>query len=203
MRLPILARSAIAGPFDGQSKGSGSMMTLYDAFVPGCLQILESVSRLVVKAKSYCDAQSLPPERLLHARLAPDMLDFAYQVKSCAIHSIGAIHGVQRGNFSPDIAAPPASFEELNARVMEAADALGALQVADVESLSDRPMTFTIGDKLRWDFLGKDFLLSFSQPNFYFHASTAYDILRTNGVPLGKRDYLGAVRKLPSPPAPI
>ncbi|APL94485.1 DUF1993 domain-containing protein [Sphingobium indicum] len=173
------------------------MMTLYDAFVPGCLQILESVSRLVAKAKTYCDQHALPHEHLLQAKLAPDMLDFAYQVKSCAVHSIGAIRGVQSGNFSPDQTMPPDSFEGLAARMAETIDALRALEIADVEGLSERQMTFTIGDKLRWNLLGKDFLLSFSQPNFYFHAATAYDILRASGVPLGKRDYLGAVRKLP------
>lgn len=173
------------------------MMTLYDAFVPACLQILHSVLGLIEKAEAYCNEQTLSPQSLLHAKLAPDMLDFAYQVKSCAVHSIGAIHGVRRANFSPDTAPPPDSFEGLKARVVEAIEALEALSPADLDSLSDKPLSFTIGDKLLWNFVGRDFLMSFSQPNFYFHATTAYDILRMSGVPIGKRDYLGHVRTLP------
>ncbi|WP_022682097.1 DUF1993 domain-containing protein [Sphingobium bisphenolivorans] len=172
------------------------MMTLYDAFVPGCLQLLGSLSELIDKAEAHCSEQSLPAERLIEARLAPDMFDFAYQVKSCAVHSIGAIRGVQNGNFSPDTAPSPTSFDGLKARVAEAVNDLRGLSRDDVESLSDKPLTFTIGDKLRLDFIGQDFLMSFSQPNFYFHATTAYDILRANGVSIGKRHYLGAVRKL-------
>jgi hypothetical protein len=85
----------------------------------------------------------------------------------------------------------------LNAKVGEAIDGLMALSVTDMEDLSDKPMTFTIGDKLRWNFVGQDFLMSFSQPNFFFHAATAYDILRMSGVAIGKQHYLGAVRRQP------
>jgi hypothetical protein len=171
-------------------------MTLYDAFVPGCVQILNSVLGLLEKAEAYCKEQELPAEQLIHAKLAPDMFDFAYQVKSCAVHSIGAIRGVQQGNFSPDHAPPPDNFDGLIAKVNEAIEALEALGVTDLDALSDKPVAFTIGDKLLWNFVGRDFLMSFSQPNFYFHATTAYDILRMSGLQIGKGDYLGQVRKL-------
>ena len=176
-------------------------MTLYDAFVPGCLQILGSMSGLLKKADAYCAEQSISPEALLGAKLAPDMFDFAYQVKSCAVHSIGAIEGVRNGNFSPDRTPAPSSFDGLHAKIVEAIGGLEALSAVDVEALSEKAMCFTIGDKLRWDFSGKDFLMSFSQPNFYFHATTAYDLLRMRGVAIGKADYLGAVRKMTSWPA--
>src|SRR3546814_1041571 len=116
------------------------------------------------------------------------MLDFAYQVKSCAVHSIGAIEGVKRGNFSPDQTTPPNDFGGLKAKVIEAVGKLEALSAAEVESLSDKSLTFTIGDALRLNFTGQDFLLSFSQPNFYFHVTTAYNILRMNGLSIGKAD---------------
>jgi hypothetical protein len=173
------------------------MMTLYDAFVPGCLQILGSMSGLLKKAEIYCAEQSMLPEALLGAKLAPDMFDFAYQVKSCAVHSIGAIEGVRKGNFSPDKTPAPDRFAGLHAKIAEAASGLEALSVGDLEALSEQAMCFTIGDKVRWEFAGKDFLMSFSQPNFYFHATTAYAILRMRGVAVGKTDYLGAVRKMP------
>ncbi|MET0248501.1 MAG: DUF1993 domain-containing protein [Sphingobium sp.] len=172
-------------------------MTLYDAFVPSCLQILHAVLGLLDKAKDHADAQQLPIEQLIHTRLAPDMYDFAYQVKSCAVHSIGAIRGIQNGNFSPDMTPPPEGLDDLKAKIEGAIQALEALSAADLEALGEKPMTFTIGDKLLVNFVGKDFLLSFAQPNFYFHASMVYAILRMSGVGVGKRDYLGDLRKLP------
>ncbi len=171
------------------------MMTLYDAFVPSCLQLLESVSGLIKTADVYCVEQGIPPEALMGAKLAPDMFDFAYQVKSCVVHSIGAIEGVQNGSFSPDRTPSPSSFKDLRARTVEGISGLKALSTMDMEALSEKSIFFTIGDKVRWEFSGQNFLMSFSQPNFYFHATTAYDILRMKGIPLGKANYLGAVRK--------
>ena len=172
------------------------MMTLYEAFVPGCVQILRSVNGLIDKAEAHCAADSLLPESLIGARLAPDMMDFAYQVKSCAVHSIGAIEGLKQGRFSPDMTTPPDSFAALKAKTADTLDKLNALSAEDVEALSEKPLIFTIGDKLRWEFRGQDFLMSFSQPNFYFHATTAYDIVRMAGLKIGKVDYLGAPRRM-------
>ncbi|MGE4322694.1 MAG: DUF1993 family protein [Sphingobium sp.] len=172
------------------------MMTLYEAFVPGCVQVLGSVSGLLDKAQAHCAAQAVAPETLIGARLAPDMLDFAYQVKSCCVHSIGAIEGLRQGRFSPDRSTPPDSFEHLRALVAQALEALSAIDPAEIDALAATDLVFTIGDKLRWDFRGQDFLMSFSLPNCYFHATTAYGLLRHAGLKIGKADYLGAVRKL-------
>src|SRR3546814_7434203 len=79
------------------------------------------------------------------------------------------------GNFAPDQTTPPNDFGGLKAKVIEAVGNLEALSAAEVESLSDKSLTFTIGDALRLNFTGQDFLLSFSQPNFYFHVTTAYN----------------------------
>lgn len=170
--------------------------TLYAAIIPPWLQILGSVSRLVTKAEAYCSEKDWAPEALIEARLAEDMLPFTYQVKSTAVHSIGAIDGVRRSSFSPDRTQPPATFEGLRARVAETIANLEAIDPEEVESFIGRDMRFTFGDQ-HIDFLAEDFLLSFSQPNFYFHATTAYDILRMKGVEIGKRDFNGRVRKKP------
>ena len=169
--------------------------TLYAATIPSYLQILGSVSRLIGKAQSFCSDKGLEPEVLIQARLAENMLPFAYQVKSVAAHSIGAIEGVRKGTFSPDMTPPPATFEGLLERVDQTIAALQAVDADEVESFIGRPMCFEIG-ATRMDFTGETFLLSFSQPNFYFHATTAYAILRSKGVAIGKRDFLGHVRKL-------
>jgi len=168
--------------------------TLYAATIPSYIQILGSVARIIDKAEAYCAENDVSPETLIQARLADDMLPFAYQVKSTAVHSIGAIEGVRKGLFGPDQSTPPATFDGLRERTEQAIAALEAIDPAEVESFIGRDMRFEFGDN-RIDFLAEDFLLSFSQPNFYFHATTAYDILRMKGVQLGKRDFNGRVRK--------
>jgi len=168
--------------------------TLYAATIPSYIQILGSVARIIDKAEAYCGENDVSPETLIQARLAEDMLPFAYQVKSAAVHSIGAIEGVRKGAFGPDQSTPPATFDGLRERTAQAIAALEAIDPAEVESFIGRDMRFEFGDN-RIDFLAEDFLLSFSQPNFYFHATTAYDILRMKGVQLGKRDFNGRVRK--------
>jgi uncharacterized protein len=168
--------------------------TLYAATIPSYLQILNSVSRLIGKAENFCRESGMEPEALIEARLAQDMLPFSYQVKSTAVHSLGAIEGVRRGKFVPDMSTPPATFDGLHARIAQTIAALEALEPAEIESFVGRDMRFDFGPK-GMDFTAEEFLLSFSQPNFYFHATTAYDILRMKGVQIGKRDFSGRVRK--------
>jgi hypothetical protein len=168
-------------------------ISLYSAVVPSYLQILESVSGLLDKAEAFCSERGLAPEQIIQARLAEDMLPFAYQVKSTAVHSLGSIEGVRRGVFSPDTTQPPETFAALKARVGEARSALAALKPAEVDGFVGRDMRFEFGER-RLEFKAEEFLLSFSQPHFYFHATTAYDILRWKGVKIGKRDFMGRVR---------
>lgn len=168
--------------------------TLYAATIPSYLQILNSVSRLIGKAEAFCKEKGLEPEVLIQARLTDDMLPFAYQVKSTAVHSIGAIEGVRKGTFSPDTTTPPTTFDGLRERIAQTIAALEAIGPDEVESFIGRDMRFEFGTNVM-DFTAEEFLLSFSQPNFYFHATTAYDILRMKGVQIGKRDFNGRVRK--------
>lgn len=170
--------------------------SLYEATIPSYLQILGSVSGLLEKAETFCVDRGIAPTDILVARLAEDMLPFDYQVKSTAVHSLGSIEGVRRGVFSPDQTPPPDSFPALESRIAETVEALRAVDRTEVDAFVGRDMRFAFGTR-HIDFKAEDFLLSFSQPNFYFHAATAYDILRWKGVPVGKRDFLGAVRKLP------
>ena len=169
------------------------MLTLYAATIPSYLQILSSISGLIDKAEDFCRDKGLAPDELIEARLTDDMNSFAYQVKSTAIHSIGAIEGVRAGVFSPDTATPPASFDAMRTRIEETRSALQLITVEEMEGFIGRDMRFEVGER-RVEFRAEDFLLSFSQPNFYFHAATAYDILRMKGVALGKRDFLGPLR---------
>jgi hypothetical protein len=167
--------------------------SLYAATVPSYLQTLGAVSGLIDKAESFCSEKGLAACELMQARLAEDMLPLAYQLKSTAVHSLGAIEGLRRGVFHPDMTPPPEEFATLKARIATAIQALEGVDSAEVEAFVGRDMRFALGER-HFDFTGEDFLLSFSLPNFYFHASTAYDILRWKGVALGKRDFMGRLR---------
>lgn len=169
-------------------------LSLFAATIPSFRQALGAVGGLLRTAQAFCADKGMEAHELIQARLAADMLPFAYQVKSTAVHSLGAIEGVRKGVFSPDMTPPPDTFAGLEARIRAALSGLETIEPAEVESFIGRDMRFEYGDR-RIDFTAEEFLLSFSQPNFYFHAATAYDILRWKGVPLGKRDFLGALRR--------
>jgi len=167
--------------------------SLYDATVPSYQQTLGAVAGLLVTAETFCTERQLVPQDIIDARLAEDMLPFAYQVKSTAVHSLGSIEGVRRGVFSPDMTPPPQTFAALKARIAETLAALEAIQPAEINGFMGRDMRFEFRERLL-PFTAENFLLSFSLPNFYFHAATAYDILRWKGARIGKRDYMGRLR---------
>ena len=167
--------------------------SLYDAVVPSNLQILAAVDALLGKAEAFCAEQGRTPADLIDTRLAPDMLPFGYQVKSCAVHSFGGIEGVRSGTFSPDMTPWPTDFAGLHMVLQSAVVSLKELDRAAFDALADSDTQFAFGET-RLPFTGASFLLSFSQPNFYFHATTAYGILRAQGVKLGKRDFIGMPR---------
>ena len=168
-------------------------LSLYDATIPSFRQTLGAVAGLLVTAESFCAEKGFAQQDIIEARLAEDMLPFAYQVKSTAVHSLGAIEGVRRGVFSPDMTPPPQTFTALRSRIAETLAALETIQPAEVETFMGRDMRFEFRER-RLEFTAENFLLSFSLPNFYFHAATAYDILRWKGVHIGKRDFMGRLR---------
>jgi hypothetical protein len=167
--------------------------SLYAATVPSYQQTLQAVSGLLGKAEAFCSEKGIAPHDIIQARIAEDMLPFAYQVKSTAVHSLGSIEGVRKGVFSPDTTTPPESFSALKARIAETLAALEKIEAAEINGFVGRDMRFAFADR-QIDFTAENFLLSFSLPNFYFHAATAYDILRGKGLPIGKRDFLGRTR---------
>lgn len=168
-------------------------LSLYSAVVPNYVQILGAVKNLLDKAEAHCAESGCAPDDLLKARLIDDMLPFGYQVKSCSAHSIGAIEGVRAGVFSPDMTPWPTTFDGLRDAIVKALAAVEALSADEINGFVGKDMRFEMGE-MKMPFAAEDFLLSFSQPNFYFHATTAYDILRWKGVKLGKRDFMGRPR---------
>jgi hypothetical protein len=168
-------------------------ISLHAAFVPSALQMLGTADHLVDKAEGWCAETGCGHGEAIGARLHHDMFPFGYQVKSVAVHTAGAIEGVRAGVFAPDLGPPPEDLAGLRARIGEARSALEGVTEEEMEGFIGRPMRFEFRE-YRMDFTAEDFLLSFSQPNFYFHAATAYDILRMKGVTVGKRDFMGRLR---------
>lgn len=166
--------------------------SLYDATVLTYTQQLSALDRILKRGAAHCSEQGLNVEELVELRLHHDMLPFRFQVLSTISHSVGALEGVRKGVFSP-FSKGSHNYAELQQAVGEALETLDKVTAAEVNELADREMIFQTGD-IKLPFTGEDFLLSFSLPNFYFHAAIAYGLLRSKGVALGKRDFLGRMR---------
>ena len=164
--------------------------TLYDATVANYLQILGAVGAFLDKSLTHFRDKGIDPAEVVETRLAPDMLPLRFQIVSVAHHSRGAIDAVKKGVFSPSMGKPDLDYAALQALVKEAHSELSALTPGDINGLVGRDVTFKFGERAL-PFTAEGFLMSFSLPNFYFHAATAYDILRHKGAPLGKRDFMG------------
>jgi uncharacterized protein len=167
--------------------------SLYDLSVASYLQTVDAVGGFLAKGLDHCQGCGADPAKIVEARLAEDMLPLRFQIVSVAHHSLGAIEGMKKGVFSPPDRAEALDYAGLQKLVADTSEGLRRLSREEVDALSGRDMIFQIGER-KVPFTTDNFLLSFSLPNFYFHATTAYDILRTTGVPLGKRDYLGRMR---------
>jgi hypothetical protein len=166
-------------------------LTLYDAFVPSCRQILGGMNGVIDKAEAHCAEHGIDPAELIEARLADTMWNLPWHVRSVWVHSAYVISLLPTGEFSPDFTELPGDFAAMKAKVQRTLDELAQVTPDQLEEFADKPIGFVLGGKRLMEFTGQNFLLGFSQPNFYFHATTFYDILRMKGVPLGKRDYMG------------
>ena len=167
--------------------------TLYDATIANYLQTLGAVSHILEKGHTHFIKAGTDPAEAVAARLAPDMLPLWFQIVSVTHHSRGAIEGVQNGSFGPPPRQPDFTYADLQKLVAEALSELSALTPETVNALVGRDVVFKAGD-VTLPFKAENFLMSFSLPNFYFHAATAYDILRHKGVALSKRDFMGKMK---------
>lgn len=169
--------------------------SLYDATVPTYLQIAGAVRAVVERAEQWATENGFAEADIIGARLASDMYDFSYQVKSVGVHSWGAIEGLRQGHFKPDTTEPPQSFSGLFERMDDIIAKLSSIEPAEIDGFLGKAVEFSIPrTEFRLPFVAENFLLSFSQPNFFFHATTAYDLLRNKGMDVGKRDFLGQMR---------
>ena len=165
----------------------------HDASLAVYAQSLPAVCATMDKAKAHFLETGTDPEAVVQFSLFPDMKAFDFQIRSVVHHSLGAIEGLRSGHFAPPPPSPPLTWDALRERVADASAQITAVTPDEIEALSHREVLFTAGGRQRL-FTAAEFVLSFSAPNLHFHATTAYDILRLKGVPLGKLDYIGRLR---------
>ena len=166
--------------------------TIYQASVPVYLRHLAGLSAILDKAAAHCAARKIDPAALLQARLYPDMFAFVRQVQSACNH---AVRGTARltGIEPMSTDGGDASFDDLKALVARTVAFVSAATPESMRGAEDREVTFPIGGGKTMTLTGAEYLLHYSVPNFYFHATTSYDILRHNGVEIGKADFMGPV----------
>ncbi|MBM3648833.1 MAG: DUF1993 domain-containing protein [Alphaproteobacteria bacterium] len=167
-------------------------MSLYDVCVPTYLQILGATEGVLAKGLQHCTEKKIDPNEIVETRLFPDMLPFRFQVMAVAHHSLGALNGIKAGLFAPPAPSSP-DYAGLQKLVSDAKEGVQKATPAEVNACEGKDVIFQLRDT-KIPFTAQGFIQSFSLPNFYFHATTAYDILRTKGVALGKRDFLGRMQ---------
>lgn len=168
-------------------------ISLYDVSVTNYLQTLGATTNFLEKAAKHLSETGVDLTELCATRIYPDMLPFSFQIQSIVHHSVDAIEALKTGAFGVAQYKPELDYAGLQAFVKDAEATLQAVKREDVDAREHADVTFQLGpNPLR--FVGAGFILSFSLPNLHFHATTAYDILRSKGVPLGKRDYMGRVQ---------
>jgi len=164
-------------------------ISMYDIAIPSFTKHLDALDAIIDKAAAYAEAKKIDPEALLWARLYPDMYPFKKQVQSAcdfAKLSVGRLAGL----------TPPVhddsekTFADLKTRLKKTIDFLADFKSAQIDGSETRDVNLTIAQK-PVTLKGQTYLMTHAYPHFFFHVATAHDILRHNGVEIGKRDYIG------------
>jgi len=166
-------------------------ISIHQATVASYGVSLKAFLAILDKAAAHAAAHKFDPSIYMTLRLRPDMLAFARQVQifcDNAKNSTARLAGVEAPRFED----AEASLDELKARIQKTLDFLATVKGADLEAGANREIVFPVGPN-KMQMLGANYLLHWALPNFYFHLTTAYGLLRYAGVDVGKRDFLGAV----------
>jgi len=164
-------------------------LSMYQASVPVFLRTLAALSGVLDKAAAHATQRKIDQAVLLNTRLFPDMFPLVRQVQLTADFAKGATARLA-GIEVPKFADTESTFDELKARIAKTVDFVKTLKPAQIDGSENREITIPIGGQPQ-SFKGQPYLLHFALPNFFFHATTAYDILRQCGVEVGKRDFIG------------
>jgi hypothetical protein len=162
---------------------------MYEASAPVFTARLKALSNVLGEAERNAAERKIDPQVFIAARLAPDMFALARQVQIATDHAKGAPSRLA-GRTAPKYEDDEASFADLQARIAKTTDYLATFSAGDIDGSEERRIELKIGGQ-ELSMPGMQYLLHFAMPNFYFHVTTAYDILRHNGVPLGKVAFMG------------
>ena len=168
-------------------------ISMYSASVPVFRNMLGNLSHFMDKAQAHAEARKFDPQVLVDARLAPDMLPFKKQVQiacDASKNGLARLSGVEAPKFEDN----ESTLAELKERIRKTLDFLDSVPRAKVEGCEDKDITFPAGRDMTRTLKGEAYLLNVALPNLFFHVTTAYAILRHNGVELGKTDYLAGSR---------
>jgi hypothetical protein len=165
----------------------------YDLSVPTFQQTVGAMAGFLDRAAAHCAGTGADPDDFVEARLYPDMAPFHFQIEAAWHHAVWGMEAVRSGAFTPPALVGPVPFAALRAIVADCETQLAAFDRDEIDACAGKALDLQIGPR-RLAFTAETFILSFSLPNFHFHAVTAYDLLRSRGVPIGKRDYEGRLR---------
>jgi hypothetical protein len=164
-------------------------LTMYQASIPAFVRMLGNLSAILDKAAVHAEAKKIDPAVFVNARLAPDMFPLSRQVqiatdmvKGCAAR----LAGIEAPRYEDN----ETTFAELQARIDKTKAFIQSVNASQIDGSEERPITLKFGSR-ELSFLGQPYLLDFVLPNFHFHLSMTYAILRHNGVEVGKKDYVG------------
>ena len=165
-------------------------ISMYQASAPRFVHILNNLSVMLDKAQAHAEAKKIDPAALTAFRLFPDMFPLSKQVQVATDLSKGAVARLA-GVEIPKYEDTEQTFAELKARIAKTIAFINTIKREQIDGSEDKDIVMKLG-KQDYTFKGLQYLLNFAYPNFYFHATTAYNILRHNGVEIGKHDFLGA-----------
>jgi len=166
-------------------------ISMYSASVPTFIRTLTNLAGILEKAQAYAETKKIKPEVLLNARLFPDMFALTRQVQITSDFAKGTVARLA-GIEPPSYADTESSFAELIARVQKTVDFLKTIKADQIDGSENRDIVLKMHTG-ELKFKGEAYLTQFSLPNFYFHATTAYAILRHNGIEIGKMDFMGEI----------
>lgn len=169
-------------------------MSMYAASVPLFQHMLRNLVHILDKGEANAQARKFDPAVLANFRLAPDMLPFTRQVLIACDAAKLAVARISGGE-APKFDDTEATFPELKARIAKTLDYLGSVPASALDGTEDKEITFPVGREATRTMTAQAYLTTWALPNFFFHVTTAYAILRHNGVDLGKADYLTAGKR--------
>ena len=166
------------------------MTNLYDLSVVNFKRVLTATIAVLEKGTAHFSEQGMDLNELVEMKLAPDMRPFPFQILMVATHTLGAVKGLVAGEFSPPADLPENTYQGYIDLLSKALAELNAIEADAVMATAGKAMYFRMGE-LEMPFTSENFVMSFSLPNLYFHATTLYNMLRIKGVPVGKMDFMG------------